>query len=133
MPGFSQPSSPFVSQRGTTAGTTSDQPHEITPEESRAQMETVRAILLLTAFGTWERTPELLREALGFQSLLARLTREHGLDVSGPPSEDMTWEEWITYEGDKRTKLITYCFMNIHSVSLLISPLSDRHILPLPP
>jgi hypothetical protein len=115
MLAFSQANSPFPSQPGTCSST---EPPEIPVDESRNQMETVRALLLLTAFGTWERTPELLREALGFQSLLARLTREHGLDVPGPPLDDMTWEEWIAYEGDKRTKLITYCFLNIHSVSV---------------
>jgi hypothetical protein len=125
IPGYSQASSPFPSQHG---GDSSMEPQETSAEESRNQMETIRALLLLTAFGTWERNRELLREALGFQSVLARLTREHGLDVSSPPSDDMTWEEWIAYEGDKRTKLITYCFLNIHSVRPLPqNPPSTNH------
>jgi hypothetical protein len=127
MPGFSQANSPFQStQQGLGS---SVEPQDNTAEESRGQMDTVRALLLLTAFGTWERNRELLREALGFQSVLARLTREHGLDVSGPPTEDMTWDEWISYEGDKRTKLITYCFLNIHSVSPPLLPCHHSKIL----
>ena len=104
-------------------------PHAGTPNSSATdvdpQMETIRALLLLTAFATWERNRELLREALTFQSVLARLVREHGLaspEVSRSP-EEMTWEEWIRTEGEKRTKLIVYCFFNLHSITWNVPPL----------
>ena len=95
------------------------------PPENDAQMGSIQALLLLTAFATWERHRELLREALAFQSILARLVREDGLtspEISQSP-DDLSWEDWIKCEGDKRTKLIVYCFFNLHSIAWNIPPL----------
>lgn len=92
--------------------------------DSKEQMDSIQALLLLTAFATWERHPELLREALAFQSILARLVRESGLTSPEiPQPEDISWEEWIRLEGDKRTKLIVYCFFNLHSITWNVPPL----------
>ncbi|KAL9107837.1 MAG: hypothetical protein Q9227_007352 [Pyrenula ochraceoflavens] len=90
-----------------------------------ALMETIRALLLLTAFATWEKHRELLTEALTFQSILARLVRESGLSnpENTPNTEELTWEQWIRLEGDKRTKMIVYCFFNLHSVTWNVPPL----------
>ncbi|KAK5090830.1 hypothetical protein LTR05_001007 [Lithohypha guttulata] len=99
-------------------------PEEVVAPDSKEQMDSIQALLLLTAFATWERHQELLREALAFQSILARLVRESGLiSPEVPPSEDLSWEEWIRLEGDKRTKLIVYCFFNLHSITWNVPPL----------
>jgi len=100
-------------------------PEDAVPADSKEQMDSIQALLLLSAFATWERHTELLREALAFQSILARLVREAGLvspEVTQPP-EELTWEEWIRSEGEKRTKLIVYCFFNLHSITWNIPPL----------
>ena len=92
--------------------------------DSKEQMDSIQALLLLTAFATWERHAELLREALAFQSILARLVRESGLtSPEVPHSEQLSWEEWIRFEEDKRTKLIVYCFFNLHSITWNVPPL----------
>ncbi|KAK5945450.1 hypothetical protein PMZ80_002655 [Knufia obscura] len=108
----------------------SNSPFQFVPSEeavapdSKEQMDSIQALLLLTAFATWERHQELLREALAFQSILARLVRESGLsNPEIPPSEDLSWEEWVRLEGDKRTKLIVYCFFNLHSITWNVPPL----------
>lgn len=92
-------------------------------EDSDAQMQVIRTFLLLTVFASWERHPELLREILALQSTLARLVREHGLTEHGPPLENPSWEDWARQEGDRRTKLIVYCFFNLHSIMYNIPPL----------
>jgi hypothetical protein len=100
-------------------------PEESVPADSKESMDSIQALLLLTAFATWERHLELLREALAFQSVLARLVRDAGLtspEVPIPASQ-LTWEKWIQIEGDKRTKLIVYCFFNLHSISWNVPPL----------
>lgn len=91
---------------------------------SLEQMDTIRTLLLLTAFGTWEKNRQLLRDTLSFQSILARLVREQDL-VQKPSTnvDDMSWEDWVQYEGDKRTKLIVYCFFNLHSIVWNVPPL----------
>lgn len=110
--------------------TNSSSPFQFVPSEdavapdSKEQMDSIQALLLLTAFATWERHQELLREALAFQSILARLVRESGLTTPEiPQSDDISWEEWIRLEGDKRTKLIVYCFFNLHSITWNVPPL----------
>ncbi|KKY24488.1 putative c2h2 transcription factor [Phaeomoniella chlamydospora] len=93
--------------------------------DSDARMDIIRALLLLTAFATWERHRELLREALAFQSLLARLVREAGLSDTAPQAtaDGLAWEQWIKLEGDRRTKLIVYCFFNMHSITWNVPPM----------
>ncbi|EEQ87101.2 regulatory protein [Blastomyces dermatitidis ER-3] len=92
-------------------------------EDSVAQMEIIRTFLLLTVFASWERHPELLREILALQSTLARLVRDHGLVESTPTSDGISWEDWVHREADRRTKLIVYCFFNLHSIMYNIPPL----------
>ncbi|KAF3014916.1 hypothetical protein E8E15_005992 [Penicillium rubens] len=94
-----------------------------TPDDSDAHMEVIRTFLLLTVFASWERHPELLREILSLQSTLARLVREHGLSELPPTSDPISWEEWVRREGNRRTKLIVYCFFNLHSIMYNIPPL----------
>ncbi|KAK2766012.1 hypothetical protein FQN54_007527 [Arachnomyces sp. PD_36] len=93
------------------------------PEDSDSQMEIIRTFLLLTVFASWERHPELLQEMLALQSTLARLVREHGLSEQGHSSDNPSWEDWSRQEGDRRTKLIVYCFFNLHSIMYNIPPL----------
>lgn len=94
-----------------------------TPDDSDAHMEVIRTFLLLTVFASWERHPELLREILSLQSTLARLVREHGLSELPPTPEPISWEEWVRREGNRRTKMIVYCFFNLHSIMYNIPPL----------
>ncbi|KAJ5304112.1 Phospholipase D phosphatidylserine synthase type [Penicillium atrosanguineum] len=94
-----------------------------TPDDSDAHMEVIRTFLLLTVFASWERHPELLREILSLQSTLARLVREHGLAEPPPTLEPISWEDWVRREGNRRTKLIVYCFSNLHSIMYNIPPL----------
>ncbi|KAJ5786189.1 uncharacterized protein N7503_011401 [Penicillium pulvis] len=94
-----------------------------TPDDSDAHMEVIRTFLLLTVFASWEKQPELLREILSLQSTLARLVREHGLTEAPPTMEPISWEEWVRREGNRRTKLIVYCFFNLHSIMYNIPPL----------
>ncbi|KAN0087014.1 hypothetical protein V8E54_000702 [Elaphomyces granulatus] len=94
-----------------------------TMDESDAHMEIIRTFLLLTVFASWEKHPELLREILSLQSTLARLVREHGLSERPCNPDGMAWEEWIRHEGNRRTKLIVYCFFNLHSIMYNIPPL----------
>ncbi|KAI5308745.1 hypothetical protein KEM55_004970, partial [Ascosphaera atra] len=93
--------------------------------DADTRMDIIRSFLLLTVFASWERHPDLLREMLALQSTLARLVRDHGLSETRPASasENITWEEWAHDESDRRTKLVVYCFFNLHSVMYNIPPL----------
>lgn len=86
------------------------------------------------AMGTWAPRA-LLRDALSLQSALAVLVREQGLTEMGMQlTDDISWEDWIRVEGDKRTKFIIYCFFNLHCISYDMPPplLTSEILLNLP-
>ncbi|KAL2865662.1 FTFMHR domain-containing protein [Aspergillus lucknowensis] len=134
---FLSPSSGFHNSGGSSTTSNSPyqqhqhQPHLLypvdpsgyAPEDSDAHMEVIKTFLLLTIFASWERHPELLREILSLQSTLARLVREHGLSEPTIGLDPNNWEEWVRRECSRRTKLIVYCFFNLHSIMYNIPPL----------
>ncbi|RFU25130.1 hypothetical protein B7463_g11208, partial [Scytalidium lignicola] len=85
-------------------------------------IQTAQALLILMAMATWAKHKEILREALAIQSVLATLIRDDGLQSQSLP-EDISWEEWIRIETTKRTKLIVFCFFNLHCIVYNIPPL----------
>lgn len=90
-----------------------------TPE---AKLETVQALLLLVAVGTFaSRT--LLREAITIRSFLAQLTHDAGLTNPDTSRPDISWEDWIKAESEKRTKCLIYCFFNLHCITYDMPPL----------
>ncbi|KAJ5908449.1 hypothetical protein N7495_001131 [Penicillium taxi] len=124
--GFNSQGSPMISNPASSPFQNQNPPINAsiyTLDDSDAHMEVIRTFLLLTVFASWERHPELLREILSLQSTLARLVREHGLSEPMPTPDPISWEEWIRREGNRRTKLIVYCFFNLHSIMYNIPPL----------
>lgn len=85
-------------------------------------METVQALLLLMAMATWFEEKTIARAAMTIRSQLESLVRDQGLGVEAL-ADDPTWEEWISYEGNKRAKFIAYCFLNLHSIVFDMPPL----------
>jgi len=75
----------------------------------------------MMAMGMWG-PPALLREALIIQNQLALLVRDHGLRAPNYPKQELCWEDWILFEGDRRTKWLVYCFFNLHSIAYDIPP-----------
>lgn len=90
--------------------------------ESR-QMEVIRCLLVLMSYATWERAG-LVQEAFQLQSQLVQILRDVGLmepqpDPNKPPTD---WYEWAEQESIRRTKLISFCFIHIHSVAYNVYP-----------
>jgi hypothetical protein len=96
--------------------------HIASLDTPQARTETVQALLLLMAMGTWGPRA-LLREGLCLRSHLALLAREMGLSDTEPLGEDITWHDWIQVEGEKRTKFIVYCFFNLQCIAYDMPPL----------
>lgn len=81
-----------------------------------ALTDMIKTVLLLTTFATWQAKPQYLREALEYQSLLARYVREDGLtEAQGSDSDD--WLTWAGEESLRRTKLGAFCLLNMHCVA----------------
>ncbi|KAG0650825.1 hypothetical protein D0Z07_2845 [Hyphodiscus hymeniophilus] len=87
----------------------------------QARLETIQALFLLMAMGTWG-SRGLVREALVIRSQLALLVRDEGL-MGGSTSQDLSWEAWAQLEGEKRTKFIVYYFFNLQCMAYDMPPL----------
>jgi hypothetical protein len=83
------------------------------------QIEITRCLLILMGYSTWENA-RLVQEAFYLQGLLVRQLREAGLteDTSRTDSRaPLDWHEWADQESSRRTKLIAFCFIHVHSIA----------------
>lgn len=92
-----------------------------------AQVQTLQALLGLLCLGAWGPQQELIKEAISLQSLVATMARDDGfskLKMPMPSAADMSdWHSWVVMESRKRTKLMTYCLLQLISVAYHIPPL----------
>lgn len=103
------------------------------------QIETVRTLLTLMGYASWEAKPELVQEAFAMQSMLVRCLRDFGLTENvtvAPRHSPMQWYEWAEEESIRRTRFISFCFVHVHSIAYNIYPMlrsSEVHLrLPCP-
>ncbi|KAK2032521.1 hypothetical protein LX32DRAFT_582696 [Colletotrichum zoysiae] len=92
-------------------------------------VETVRALIALMGYATWEPKVSLMQEAFALQALLAQVLREIGLHEENeselaaekdPPQA--AWHAWIRQESTRRAKLIAFSFMHTHSIAYNVYP-----------
>jgi hypothetical protein len=102
-------------------------------------VETIRTLIALMGFATWEPKPEMVREAFALQGLLAQVLRDIGLEedntdnklseqakasAANPRSNNtqVAWTSWVAEESRRRSKLIAFSFLHTHSVAYNIYP-----------
>lgn len=104
-------------------------------------MDTIRALIILMAYATWERKEKFIAEAFSLQSLLVQALRDIGLEEEERRQEDATnntnsseptmssssspkdaWLAWIRQESVRRSKLIAFTFLHTHSVAYNVYP-----------
>jgi hypothetical protein len=92
-----------------------------------APLDMVKTLLILVGFATWERK-DLLQQAFALRSLLVQCLRDCNLkeesvvtNVSAPRSA--MWDQWAQRESSRRTKLVSFCYINVHSIAYNIHPL----------
>lgn len=91
-------------------------------------IDTVRTLILLMGYATWEPEKSLLQEALGLQSLLVQVLRDVNLEEeeidevpeAGPLQA--TWASWICHESTRRAKLTAFTFLHTHSIAYNVYP-----------
>jgi hypothetical protein len=86
-------------------------------------MEVIRCLLVLMSYATWERAG-LVQEAFQLQGQLVQHLRDIGLTEQpyDPRAQALGWCEWADQESIRRTKLISFCFIHIHSVAYNVYP-----------
>lgn len=95
--------------------------HQDAPGNCKPDIQVMQAMIILTAMGTWNRG-SLLKDALSMASRLALMVREDCLEVSRPDAPQPTWAEWVAIEGQRRTKMIAMCLLNLQSIAYNIPP-----------
>lgn len=98
------------------------------------QIESIRTILTLMGYASWELKQELVQEAFGLQSLLVRCLRDFGIAENvtvSPRHSPPLWHEWAEEESIRRTRFISFCFIHVHSIAYNLYPVlrsSEVHL-----
>lgn len=97
-------------------------------------VETVRALITLMGYASWESKAYMVQEAFGLQGLLTHVLRDIGLDdiESQPPTPangrnngtnlESQWRAWVERESNRRSKLIAFSFLHTHSIAYNVYP-----------
>lgn len=92
-----------------------------------APLDMAKTLLILVGFATWERK-DLLQQAFALRGLLVQCLRDNGLREDDTPpsittSKSVMWDEWVQRESSRRTKLVAFCYINVHSIAYNVHPL----------
>ncbi|KAF4556451.1 Hypothetical protein D9617_1g083290 [Elsinoe fawcettii] len=98
-------------------------------------LDLAKTIFALVGFATWERA-DLLQEAFALRGLLVASLKDLGLQEGQQPitassSKSATWDQWARRESERRTKLMVFCYLNVHSIAYNSHPLlwsSEVHL-----
>jgi len=116
---------PYIARSVPGATPTTPPPgSESRDSESHDPMEAIRCLLLLMGYATWEGS-ELLHEAFGLQSLLIQRLRDVGLQEESEDestSTNLSWSDWVDQESTRRTKLVSFAFIHVHSIAYNMYP-----------
>ncbi|KAI1572890.1 hypothetical protein PtrEW7m1_007367 [Pyrenophora tritici-repentis] len=100
-----------------------------------APLDMAKTLLILVGYATWERK-DLLQQAFALRGLLVQTLRDIGLeeekpDLNGSTSRAAMWDHWVQRESARRTKLVSFAYINVHSITYNIHPLlwsSELHL-----
>lgn len=90
-------------------------------QESSLSLEAIQAIIIVMSFATWNHKA-LLRDAFTLATELSFALR-YGDFLSEPQQlNEMSWDKWIERESKRRTVLVSYFLLNLHSATYNIPP-----------
>lgn len=100
-----------------------------------APLDIAKTLLILVGYATWE-TKDILQQAFALRGLMVQCLRDIGLQeesqpISASSSRAVVWDQWIQRESSRRTKLVAFCYINVHSIAYNIHPLlwsSELHL-----
>ncbi|KAF1959599.1 C2H2 transcription factor-like protein [Byssothecium circinans] len=110
-------------------------PHPSARAGPWSPLDMEKTLLILVGFATWERK-DLLQHSFALRSLLVQCLRDNGLNEEAIPNNasgrrSSIWDQWIQRESSRRTKLVAFCYINVHSIAYNIHPLlwsSELHL-----
>ncbi|KAI4856339.1 amidase signature enzyme [Aureobasidium sp. EXF-8846] len=91
-----------------------------------ASIETIRALLTLMGYATWDPRQRMVHQAFAIRETLTQILRSEGLhelDVAhAAQSTEDNWRSWIVEESARRTKLVAFSFLHTHSIAYDVYP-----------
>lgn len=115
---------------GQTSGNTTHSSHETHGSnfealQQRAVMREARCTFFLIAFASWQKEENIAREAFNLQSSLSRCIRESRLEEveQSLHVNNIDWRSWVQQELDRRLKLFSFAFLNLHSIAFGTPPI----------
>jgi len=121
-------------QSATTRTSSQDQGRPLAGHGNWRAIDAVSSLVILMGYATWEVKGSLLAEAFSLQKLLLQVLKDVGLHEDGDstmlPSYDYSdhaslsnaWDMWANQEYARRSKLIAFTFLHIHSVAYNLYP-----------
>lgn len=93
-------------------------------------IDTVRALINVMGYATWDMKQSLVQEAFALQGLLIQVLRDLGLEEeeglhssdAGQGSVHSRWLDWVHRESVRRAKLIAFSFTHTHSIAYDVYP-----------
>ncbi|PSN61441.1 hypothetical protein BS50DRAFT_562336 [Corynespora cassiicola Philippines] len=98
-------------------------------------LDMAKTLLILVGYATWDKK-EFLQQAFALRGLLVQCLRDIGLREDESPADVSTsrsamWDQWVQQESSRRTKLVAFCYINVHSIAYNTHPLlwsSELHL-----
>lgn len=100
--------------------------------EHVSPIDTIRALITLMGFATWEPKPPIVQESFALQSVLTQYTRAVLLDdvdwqgqidqQGNGVSLGYNWQAWIEQESSRRSRLIAFSFLHTHRIAYNVYP-----------
>jgi len=91
-----------------------------------SSIETIRALLTLMGYATWDPKPRMVHQAFAVRESLTQFLRSEGLQelgVTQPVSSiEGEWRSWIVQESSRRTKMVAFSFLHTHSIAYDVYP-----------
>lgn len=89
-------------------------------------LDLAKTLLILVGFATWAKS-DLLERAFCMRDLLVHVLRDVGLqeaDTDSLPTSSPAarWDHWIQAESARRTKLVAFTYINVHSIAYNVRP-----------
>lgn len=110
------------------------QPESASGISAWRQIESIRTILCLMGYASWEVKQELIQEAFTLQSMLVRALRDFGMMENvtvSPRHSPPLWHEWAEEESIRRSRFVAFCFVHVHSIAYNVYPVlrsSEVHL-----
>lgn len=107
---------------GEDGGSRPPQPKFSIWNAPESALEIKQTLILLIAISSWYSHEPSASDALSIRSVLHALTIE-GKKMAVPEQPTDVWERWIQAEVLKRTRLVTFCIFNIHTICFDLPPM----------